>query len=182
MIKKSLPVAIPDEVIMNKIYYIRGKNVMLDQDLAELYDVETKRLNEQVKRNRSRFPDDFMFQLNKGEFKNLKSQFATSSWGGRRKIPFVFTEHGVLMLSGILNSDRAIKVNIQIIRIFTRMREMLLAHKDILLKLEQMQQKLAEHDNKILLVFEYIKKLEQEKSQRNDQQNRKKIGFRRHND
>ena len=182
MIKKSLPVAIPDEVIMNKIYYIRGKNVMLDQDLAELYDVETKRLNEQVKRNLSRFPDDFMFQLNKEEFKNLKSQFATSSWGGRRKIPFVFTEHGVLMLSSILNSDRAIKVNIQIIRIFTRMREMLLAHKDILLKLEQMHQKLAEHDNKILLVFEYIKQLEQEKSQRNDQQNRKKIGFRRHND
>jgi len=182
MIKKSLPVAIPDEVIMNKIYYIRGKNVMLDQDLAELYDVETKRLNEQVKRNLSRFPDDFMFQLNNEEFKNLKSQFATSSWGGRRKIPFVFTEHGVLMLSSILNSDRAIKVNIQIIRIFTRMREMLSAHKDILLKLEQMQLKLAEHDNKILLVFEYIKLLEQEKLQRNYQQKRKKIGFRRHND
>ena len=94
MIKKSLFVAIPDEVIMNKIYYIRGKNVMLDKDLAELYDTETKRLNEQVRRNLKRFPDDTMFQLNNEEFKNLKSQFATSSWGGRRKMPFAFTEHG----------------------------------------------------------------------------------------
>jgi phage regulator Rha-like protein len=165
MVKKSLPVVIPDEVIMNKIYYIRGKNVMLDQDLAELYDVETKRLNEQVKRNLNRFPDDFMFQLNKEEFKVLKSQIATSSWGGRRKIPYAFTEHGVLMLSSILNSERAIKVNIQIIRIFTKMREMLLAHKDILLKLEQMQHKLAEHDNNILLIFEYLKQLEQAKQE-----------------
>ena len=106
---------------------------MLDRDLAELYDVETKRLNEQVKRNLNRFPDDFMFKLNKEEFNNLRSQIATSSWGGRRTIPFAFTEHGVLMLSSVLNSDRAIKVNIQIIRIFTKMREILLSHKDMLL-------------------------------------------------
>jgi hypothetical protein len=98
---------------------------MLDEDLAELYDVETRRLNEQVKRNKARFPMDFMFQLTKEEFENLKSQFATSSWGGRRKLPHAFTEQGVAMLSGVLHSDRAIRVNIQIIRVFTRMREML---------------------------------------------------------
>ena len=152
---------IPDEVIMNKIYLIRGKKVMLDQDLAELYDVETKRLNEQVKRNLSRFPRDFMFQLNKVEFNDLKSQFATSSWGGRRTPPFAFTEHGVLMLASVLNSERAIQVNIQIVRIFTRMREMLASHKDILHRLEKIEHKLAEHDNQILVIFKYLKHLEQ---------------------
>ena len=99
---------VPDEIVMQKIYMIRGRNVMLDQDLAELYDVETKRLNEQVKRNISRFPDDFLFQLNKEEFNNLKSQFATSSWGGRRTPPLAFTDYGVLMLSSVLYSDCAL--------------------------------------------------------------------------
>jgi hypothetical protein len=99
---------IPDEVLMNKIYLVRGEKVMIDNDLAELYEVETRRLNEQVQRNIDRFPEDFMFQLTQEEFSNLKSQIATSSWGGRRKLPYAFTEHGVLMLSGVLNSDRAI--------------------------------------------------------------------------
>ena len=173
---------VPDEIVMQKIYMIRGRNVMLDQDLAELYDVETKRLNEQVKRNISRFPDDFLFQLNKEEFNNLKSQFATSSWGGRRTPPLAFTDYGVLMLSSVLYSDRAIKVNIQIIRIFTKMREMLLAHKDVVSQLEHMQNKLAEHDNNILLIFEYIKQLEQEKQYNIEQQDREKIGYKRHDD
>ena len=173
---------IPDEILMQKIYMIRGRNVMLDQDLAELYNVKTKRLNEQVKRNISRFPEDFLFQLNKVEFNDLKSQFATSSWGGRRTPPLAFTDYGVLMLSSVLNSDRAIQVNIQIIRIFTKMREILLAHKDVVSKLEQMQYKLAEHDNNILLIFEYIKQLEQEKQYNIDQQDRKKIGYKRHDD
>ncbi len=168
---------VPDEIVMHKIYMIRGRNVMLDQDLAELYDVETKRLNEQVKRNISRFPDDFLFQLNKEEFNNLKSQFATSSWGGRRTPPLAFTDYGVLMLSSVLHSDRAIKVNIQIIRIFTKMREMLLAHKDVVSQLEHMQNKLAEHDNNILLIFEYIKQLELEKQYNIEQQDRMKIGY-----
>ena len=150
---------------------------MLDQYLAALYDVKTKRLNEQVKRNISRFPDDFLFQLNKEEFNNLKSQFATSSWGGRRTPPLAFTDYGVLMLSSVLYSDRAIKVNIQIIRIFTKMREMLLAHKDVVSQLEHIQNKLAEHDNNILLIFEYIKQLEQEKQYNIEQQDRKKIGY-----
>ncbi len=139
----SSQMMIPDEIVMQKIYMIRGRNVMLDQDLAELYDVKTKRLNEQVKRNISRFPDDFLFQLNKEEFNDLKSQFATSSWGGRRTSPLAFTDYGVLMLSSVLNSDRAIKVNIQIIRIFAKMRKMLLDHKDVVLQLELMQNKLA---------------------------------------
>ena len=173
---------IPDEIVMQKIYMIRGRNVMLDQDLAELYDVKTKRLNEQVKRNISRFPDDFLFQLNREEFNDLKSQFATSSWGGRRTPPLAFTDYGVLMLSSVLKSDRAIKVNIQIIRIFAKMRKMLLDHKDVVLQLERMQNKLAEHDNNILLIFEYIKQLEQEKQYNIEQQDREKIGYKRHDD
>ena len=142
----------------------------------------TKRLNEQVKRILSRFPDDFMFQLSKEEFTNLKSQIATTSWGGRRTPPYAFTEHGVLMLSSVLNSERAIQVNIQIIRIFTNMREMLMSHKEILQRLEQIENKLFEHDDKIMLVFEYIKQLEQSKQEELDQNNRKKIGYKRHDD
>ena len=126
-------VLIPDEIVMNKIYLIRGQKIMLDEDLAKLYNVQTKVLNQAVKRNAFRFPEDFMFHLNKMEFENLKSQFVTSSWGGRRNLPFAFTELGVAMLSSVLNSETAIRVNIQIIRVFTRMREMLLTHKDILL-------------------------------------------------
>ena len=114
--------AVPDEVVMNKIYVIRHQKVMLDIDLSGLYQVETKALNQQVKRNLKRFPNDFMFQLTQSEFENLKSQIVTSSWGGTRKMPFVFTEQGVAMLFGILYSDRAISVNIQIMRIFTRVR------------------------------------------------------------
>jgi hypothetical protein len=131
--KKQNEVAIPDEVVMNKIYVIRSHKVMLDKDLAELYNVETKQLKRAV-RNADRFPDDFMFELSIEEFDNLRSQIDTSSWGGTRYAPMAFTEQGVAMLSSVLNSDRAIKVNIQIIRIFTRMRQMLLTHKDLLLK------------------------------------------------
>ncbi len=168
---------IPDEIVMNKIYLIGGQKVMLDSDLADLYEVETRRLNEQVKRNIDRFPEDFMFQLTKEEFENLKSQIATSSWGGRRKLPYAFTEHGVLMLSSVLNSERSIKVNIQIMRIYTRIRHMLLTHKDILLKLEKMEQKLSGHDEKILPIFEYLKQFEKTKQQELEQRNRPIIGF-----
>jgi hypothetical protein len=128
-----------DDIIINKIFLVRGLKIMLDEDLAELYQVQTKRLNEQVKRNIDRFPKDFMFQLTREEFKNLKSQIATSSWGGKRKLPYAFTEHGILMLSGVLSSKIAIQTNLQIIRIFIKMREMILSHKDILLKLEQLE-------------------------------------------
>ncbi|MES2762329.1 MAG: ORF6N domain-containing protein [Bacteroidota bacterium] len=109
--------------------------------MAGLYQVETKVLNQQVKRNLKRFPDDFMFQLTQSEFENLKSQFVTSSWGGTRKLPFVFTEQGVAMLSGILNSDRAIAVNIQIMRIFTRVRQMLTDNTELRLDVEKIKRK-----------------------------------------
>jgi hypothetical protein len=132
---------VPDEFITSKIYIIRDMKVMLDEDLAELYDVETRRLNEQVKRNLDRFPSDFMFRLTLEEFKDLKSQFATSSWGGRRKLPYTFTEQGVAMLSGVLHSRRAIKVNIQIMRVFTRLRKMLETHKEILKKLDYLERR-----------------------------------------
>lgn len=165
-------VAIPEEMIANKIFLVREKKVMLDSDLAELYQVETKRLNEQVKRNVTRFPEDFMFQLTKDEWKDLKSQNATSSWGGRRSEPYVFTEHGVLMLSSILNSERAIAVNIKIMRVYTKIKEMLLTHKDLLLKMEKIERSIGKHDMQITQVFQLIKQLvKQEESPR------KKIGY-----
>lgn len=168
---------IPDEAVISKIYFIRNEKVMLDNELAELYGVETRRLNEQVKRNIDRFPEDFMFQLTETEFENLKSQIATSSWGGRRKLPYVFTEHGVLMLSSVLNSDLAIKVNIQIMRVYTKIRNMLATHKDLLLKFERFETKLADHDDKIMLILEYIRQFEKAKQQELEQMNRPKIGF-----
>ncbi len=151
--------SIPDEIIANKIFLIRGKKVMFDSDLAELYQVETKRLNEQVKRNMSRFPDDFMFQLTKEEWANLKSQNATSKWGGRRSEPFVFTEYGVLMLSSVLNTDRAIAVNIRIIRVFTKIREMLTDNLSLKLEIEEIKKKLSNHSKNIELVFNYLDEL-----------------------
>ena len=126
---------------------------MLDKDLAELYNVATRDLNKAVKRNLKRFPDDFMFQLNDDEFKNLMFQNGTSSWGGSRKSPFAFTEQGVAMLAGVLNSDTAIEVNIRIIRIFARLRELLLTHKDILLKLEQLEKQVVENSYDIPAIF-----------------------------
>lgn len=160
--------AITDETVINKIYQIRGKKVMLDRDLAEMYGVETKRLNEQVKRNGKRFPEDFMFQLTEKELEVWKSQNATSNKEkmGLRKLPNVFTEQGVAMLSSVLNSETAIEVNIQIIRIFTRIREVLLAHTDVLLKMEQLEKKMLQHDEKtikheeeIQLIFSALKQL-----------------------
>jgi len=152
-------ISIPEEIIANKIFLVRDKKVMLDSSLAELYQVETKRLNEQVKRNSDRFPDDFMFQLTKEEWTDLKSQNATSSWGGRRSEPFVFTEHGVLMLSSVLNSERAIAVNIKIMRVYTRIKEMLLTSNDLLLRMEKLEINTSKHDMQISQVFDLIKQL-----------------------
>ena len=150
---------IPDEAIIHKIYFIRGQKVMLDKDLAELYNVTTGNFNKAVNRNLKRFPDDFMFQLTEDEFKNLIFQNGRSSWGGTRKLPFGFTEPGVAMLSGVLNSDTAIDVNIRIIRIFTKLREMLLTHKDILLKLEQLERQVVQNSNDIQMIFSALKQL-----------------------
>jgi hypothetical protein len=171
---KEEKLVIPDEVVISKIYALREQKVMLDSDLAELYRVETRVLNQQVKRNQERFPDDFMFQLTEDEWENLKSQKATSSWGGRRTLPFVFTEQGVAMLSSVLNSSVAIKVNIQIIRVFTKMREMILTHKDLLLEMEEIRKKVGDQDEKIELIFNYLKQFVKEQNTP-----RVRVGFKR---
>ncbi|MCA1756253.1 MAG: ORF6N domain-containing protein [Bacteroidales bacterium] len=178
MEKGNLPIALPDEVLLEKIYVVRNKKVMLDSDLAELYGVETRRLKEQVRRNITRFPEDFMFELTGEEHQQLKVLFGNRGRGSHSKYPpFAFTEHGVLMLASVLNSEIAIQINIQIVRVFTRMREMLSSHKEILQKLGTIEQKLAEHDNKILIVFEYLKQLEDVKQQELEQKKRKPIGY-----
>jgi ORF6N domain len=163
---------LPDEIIHSKIYFFRGQKVMLDRDLAELYGVETKVLKQAVKRNLERFPDDFMFELNLKEFENLRSQIVTSSWGGTRYLPMAFTEQGVAMLSSVLSSKQAIEVNIRIIRIFTKMREVLSAHKDVLVKLEQLENKTNKNEDDIQLIFEALKQLLNPPSTP-----RKRIGF-----
>mgnify|MGYP000411230410 CR=1 FL=1 len=165
---------IPDEVVISKIYYIREQKVMLDSDLAELYGVETRVLNQQVKRNIDRFPDDFMFQLSDIEWEVLKSQNELSSWGGRRKLPYVFTEHGVLMLSSALNSKKAIAVNIQIMRIFTKLRAMLTDNLSLKLDIEEIKKKLSNHSKNIELVFNYLDELVEKKE---NEKPRTKIGY-----
>lgn len=151
--------------IANKIYFIRNQKVMLDRDLAILYGIETKRLKEQVKRNISRFPEDFMFELTKSEFENWRSQFATSNSDkmGLRYLPMAFTEHGVLMLSSVLKSDKAIQVNIQIMRIFTKVRQMLLDTTDLKIDILKIKKKLENHDKNIELVFSYLDELTEKK-------------------
>ena len=158
--KQSDQHIIPVEAIQQRIYLIRGHKVMLDADLADLYGVTTGRLNEQVRRNKRRFPEDFLFQLTEEEQKALRSQFAISKGrGGRRYAPLVFTEQGVAMLSGVLNSERAIRVNILIMRAFVRIRELAAAHKDLAQKLDELEKKVSVHDERITAVFEAIKKL-----------------------
>ncbi len=153
---------IPHERIESKIYVFRGKKVMIDRDLALLYRVETKVLNQAVKRNFARFPEDFMFRLSFDEFANLRSQFVTSSlnYGGPRYLPFVFTEQGVAMLSSVLKSESAIMVNIQIMRTFTKMREMLSENEELRRKVELMEK---QYDEQFLSVFDAIRRLTDEK-------------------
>ena len=161
MPNEIVQIEIPEEIIINKIYFIHDQKVMLDRDLAELYGVETKYLKRQVKRNQLRFPTDFMFELNDSEFKEWRSQNVTSNADkmGLRYAPYAFTEDGVSQLSTVLNSERAIKVNIQIIRLFSKMRKMLLMHKDILLKLEKIEKQLSNHDDDLEMVFNTLKEL-----------------------
>ena len=150
---------LPVEVIANKIYLIRGQKVMLDRDLAQLYGVTTGNLNKAVNRNIERFPSDFMFKLTVKEFENLIFHSGRSSWGGTRKLPRVFTEQGVAMLSSVLRSKRAIAVNIQIMRVFSRLKQLALSHSELLRKVENMERKFDDHDGKIVLIFETLKKL-----------------------
>ena len=169
----NLPL-IPDEIISSKIYLIREKKIMLDKDLATLYGVTTGNLNKAVKRNVKRFPDDFMFQLTKQEYDNLLFQSGISRWGGTRSLPYAFTEQGVAMLSGVLNSDRAIQVNIQIMRIFTKLREMLVENLSLRIEVEAIKKKLVNQDKSIELVFSYLDELIEKHEK---PQPRKKIGF-----
>jgi hypothetical protein len=179
IMKRSL--IITDQRVKNIIYNIRGQKVILDRDLAELYNVETRILNQAVKRNKNRFPSDFMFQLTLAELENWKSQIVISNKEkmGIRKLPLAFTEQGVAMLSSVLNSETAIEVNIHIIRIFTRMREVLKSGIDIVLKIERVEKKLLEqdsrgkkHENDIQIIFQALKKL-----LISPQPERKKIGY-----
>jgi len=151
---------IPIERIQKQIFLLRGQKVMLSQHLAALYGVEVKVLNQAVKRNRARFPDDFMFQISPNEFENLKSQIVTSSWGGvRRALPYAFTEQGVAMLSTVLRSERAIQVNIAIIRAFVQLRHILSTHTELARKLSELEQRIEGHDTAIRSLFEAIRQL-----------------------
>ncbi|WP_050463600.1 ORF6N domain-containing protein [Herbaspirillum autotrophicum] len=131
---------LPLETITHRIVLLRGQKVLLDADLAALYGVETRRLNEQVRRNRERFPADFIFELNAEEFSNLKSHFATSSWGGRRKLPLAFTEHGAIMAATVLSSPRSVEMSVYVVRAFVKLREVLASHHDLARKLEELEQ------------------------------------------
>jgi hypothetical protein len=151
--------SVSDEMIAEKIYLIRGIKVMLDKDLAKMYGVETKRLVEQVHRNPLRFPMEFMFRLTDEEFEVLRSQFATSKRGGRRYAPYAFTEHGILMLSSVLNSQQAITMSMKIIEVFVKFREMLISQKDLLLKFEQLEKLAIQNDDDIQSIFQVLKQL-----------------------
>ena len=168
-----------EDLILGKIYFIRNEKVMLDRDLAELYGVETKYLKRQVRRNSLRFPIDFMFELTDKELKIWRSQFVTSKDDkmGLRYAPFAFTEDGVAQLSTVLNSDVAVKVNIQIIRIFSRLRKVAMAHSEIFLKLERIEQLGLNHDKQIELIFEYLKQFEKARKEEIEFENRRRIGF-----
>lgn len=168
-------IIIPDEIIGSKIFIVRNQKVMLDSDLAELYQVETKQLKRQVRRNIERFPEDFMFELTQNEFDDLRSHFGTSKWGGTRYLPMAFTEQGVAMLSSVLNSPIAIKVNIQIIRVFTKIREMLTDTLSLKLEIEEIKKKINNQSKNIELVFSYLDELVEKK----ENNKRETIGYRR---
>jgi hypothetical protein len=178
MSTENISVQIAEEIIISKIYTVRGKQVMLSRDLAVLYEVETKVLNQQVKRNLGKFPERYMFQLTEEEYNRLRSQNVTLKRGQHLKyLPFAFTEHGILMISSILNSDRANKVNMLIIDTFIKLRELMFLHKDEIHQLEQIQDKLEAHDKKIMVIFEYLKQIEKSKQQESEQKNRHRIGY-----
>ena len=165
-----------EDKISEMIYSIKGERVMLDSDLAHIYNVETKALNRAVKRNVTRFPPDFMFQLSQEEWNNLKYQNGTSSWGGRRTLPFVFTEHGAIMLASVLNSERAIEASILVVRAFVKLRGFVLMSKEIAKRLEDFEEntnrKLIEHDQHFKVVFATLKKVFLQESKP-----RNRIGF-----
>lgn len=164
----TTPPLFPTEIIENRIYVFRGQKVMLDRDLARLYEVETKSFNRSVRRNMNRFPPNFMFQLTKEEFENLRYQFGTSSWGGERYTPSAFTEHGIAMLSGILKSERAITINIQIINTFIALRDMAIEHSDLRLRVDYLEK---QYDEQFKIVFDALRQTIDDASKKT------KIGF-----
>lgn len=172
-------VLIPEETIQSKIYLIRGEKVMLDSDLAELYEVETKVLKQAVRRNIDIFPNHFMFELTKDENEVLRSPTVTSKEGrgGTRYLPMVFTEHGVLQLANVLRSKRAKQVSIRIIEIFVKMRQILANHTELLKKLEELESKVSGHDEQFALIFEYTRQFEQAKREELEQKQRTQIGY-----
>ena len=157
--KKSKTKIIPTSTVENKILLIRSKKVVLDKDLATLYGITTGNLNKAVSRNIDRFPDDFMYRLTKKELEDLIFHFGTSSWGGTRKPPRAFTEHGILMLSSVLNSKKAVHVNIQIMRTFVKLREMLSTHIELKRKIEELERKYSKHDKHFQIIFKTIQKM-----------------------
>jgi hypothetical protein len=176
MAKKELQLLVAEQKILNRIYVIRGQKAVLDKDLAEMYKVETKQLKRQVKRNAERFPKDFMFQLTGKEVENLRSQIGTSSWGGTRYAPMAFTEQGVSMLSSVLNSKIAIEVNIRIIRVFTKLREYALTHKEILIQLAKLEKEVKGNSKDIENIFAVLKELIE--NQKKPVMQKSRIGFR----
>ena len=181
--KKALVKVIPDEVIIRKIYILRGQKVMLDRDIAELYGVETKRLKEAVRRNITRFPKDFMFQMTKSEFENWRSQIASSNSDkmGLRYAPFCFTEQGVAMLTGIINSPKAIEMNIAIIRAFVEIRKLAYSNKKLAEQLKLVFNKLDGHDAQFAAIYEAMENLMDEKTEEKVKkigwEERERIGF-----
>jgi hypothetical protein len=155
--------SIPEESIVRKIYLIRGQKILFDVDLATLYGVETKQLKRAVRRNIKRFPIDFMFEVTTEEFENLRCQIGTSRWGGIRYLPMAFTEQGVAMLSSILHSEIAIRINIVIMRAFVNLRRFLESNKELSRKIEELEKAVSGHDEKIQLIFTAIKELMEEK-------------------
>lgn len=168
---------------MNKIILIRNERVMIDRDLAELYGVTTKRLNEQVKRNVKRFPPHFMFQLTQDEKTDLVANCDhLESLKYSPYLPFAFTEHGTIMLANVLNSEKAIAMGIKVVEVFIAMREMFMQNKDLIGEIDKMKKELLDHDKKIVLVFEYLKQFEKMKQEEINLKNRKQIGYKRKNE
>jgi phage regulator Rha-like protein len=165
------------QLIQNLIYEIRGQNVMLDFDIAELYSVETRVLNQAVKRNKDRFPKDFMFQLNEKEFDNLKSQFVMTSWGGRRTLPYAFTEHGVTMLASILKSKKAIQMNIAIVRAFIELKQFALNYRELASQIKDLKTITGSHTQQLNKIYEALENMLDEKQKEKKWEERERIGF-----
>jgi phage regulator Rha-like protein len=169
------------KIIQQKIFDVRGKKIMLDFDLAELYGVETKRLKEAVRRNKKRFPPDFMFEVTKKEWINLRPQIASSSWGGLRYMPFAFTEHGVTMLASILNTDKAVKMSIAVVRAFITLKQVAILHKDLAAQLaefrNELHERIGEHDTQLAAIYDAIENLLDDKTEKKSWEERERIGF-----